>query len=180
MVEKEGYLPWSDVVNVPGGRGVTVVADLLPVSRQVLGRTHTVFADGVRLNVTVWSDCVVSRFGYSDGTESIYFLASGPDGALGHANLTVPKALLSGEYVVRADGGLVQQGVVDQGAYAFVYFEFPQGGQRVVTMSIGEMLRWMGAVLSGAVILWFLIMHSLDVGPEHGVFTYPMALCPSG
>jgi len=106
MVEalREGYRPWSDVVNVGTGGSLVVLPSLTPEDGFWGQANYTILRDGQRLRARIYGSCLIQRFVYSNRTRSIWLLWSGWGGKPAQVRLAIPEGLIGGPLLVSIDG----------------------------------------------------------------------------
>ena len=116
MVEalRDGYLPWSDVVNVGAGGSLVALPALTPEDGFWGQTNYTILRDGQRIRARIYGSCLIQRFAYSNRTRSIWFLWSGWGGRPAEVRLAIREGLIgkplhvsiNGEEVRPTSGGV--------------------------------------------------------------------------
>jgi len=162
-VHSEGYEAWRDVANIAAGRSLIALPQLAPTGGRILSSNFIIFQDGTRLNVTIRSDCLVSRFGFSNETRSIMFLSSGKDGEAGRVEVEIPKELIPSPFVVLVDGEETKHDVVESEGYSSVLLELPQWGQRLVSIAVWEQDWAVFIITVIAIVMTLTVMQSGEI-----------------
>jgi outer membrane protein assembly factor BamB len=84
--------------------------------------------------VTVSSDSALSDFQFVQQNMQLSINATGPTGMQSFCNLTIPKSLLTGPWVVKVDGKSVTPIVVENDTHSFVYVPYTHSSTQVVTI----------------------------------------------
>jgi len=99
-------------------------------------RVHRVPWDEQTYNVTTYCNSTVASFNFSQSGKQVSFNATGPPGALGFCNVTIPKTLLNassnGWTVYRDTVNMTDEIVVGgNGTHTSIYFAFSLGKYKV-------------------------------------------------
>lgn len=97
-------------------------------------RTFEVVHDAETFQVTLLSNFTVGGFNFSSSLRQVSFSATGPSGAVGLCNATIPKQLLSGlTWLVLVDGENVTESalIVENSTYTTLFFTFSFSTRRI-------------------------------------------------
>jgi len=126
---------WSDYTGIDtDGDGVgntPYVAGLVTDSRPLIipTRPFPVVVDDVIYLVGMLSNVTISSFSFKQANKTIFFKVTGPPGAVGFCNVTVPKDLINfllDDWEVKVDGASPTYfpTPTDNATHTFIYFEF--------------------------------------------------------
>jgi len=89
-------------------------------------RLFKVIADEGTYHVTTLSNSTLASFNFNLSLKQISFSVTGPSSAVGFCNVTVPKSLLRGSWLVLVDGANVTADtvMVENGTYTFLYLTY--------------------------------------------------------
>lgn len=109
------YLPWEGVDYYP------LMALWSPV------RTFYVVVNETGYTVTVHSNSTIASFDFNQSHRRISFNTTGPLDTMGFCNVTIPKALLNGRFLVSVDSEAANHAPAENATHCFIYFTYTYG-----------------------------------------------------
>lgn len=148
------YLPWQGVdyhpLMVPWGPLKTFYVD-------VNGTTHT---------VTVLSNSTIASFGFNQSLRHVSFNSTGPPGAQGFCNVTIPKVLLDGHLLVLVDRGLTDFTLTENETHNCVYFAYTFSTRKITIVEYTPIIGDLN--YDGRVDLFDVVMVATAYGSREG------------
>jgi len=84
-----------------------------------------VFCENKNYQVALCSNCSIAQFNFNQSSAQIRFEVSGDMGSIGYCNVTIPKALLTGDpWTIKIDTTITEFIQLDNGTHNFLYFTY--------------------------------------------------------
>ena len=118
---------------------VNYIADVLhtlyvsPISMN----DYTIVAEETTFHVTIESNSTISDFMFVLAEKEIRFNVTGPSGTYGFCNVTIPKKLLGGPFVVMLNGQLISEVLsTENSTHTSIYFTYPQSEHKIEIVGV--------------------------------------------